>query len=268
MTGEEKLAPVPAYDDLVERNQIQLLQKPGDLVARNGDIAVTRWGDLMLNDEDYSAFFKLVQTWRFNFPTLKVLFDASIDSAQRGTSLEADLDDLFAQAAAKSPHPMHGLDYDAYHRANDSMGAAAIARGVYAGSITIVLSNMLQSFRANIAGTQEEWKKAAPLFNGCSIGQIIEASANNVRHADEWQTTRPPTRQQMNSILVLSTALCEPLVPPDGSRHRFSREISPEALQLISGGDFSKLETNLFLFANNMLKQRQIRLPSQIPHTR
>lgn len=29
---------------------------PGDLTLRNGDIAVTRWGDLKLNDEDYSSF--------------------------------------------------------------------------------------------------------------------------------------------------------------------------------------------------------------------
>lgn len=263
MAEQDKLPLVPAYDDIVERNRIEILQKSGDLVVRDGDIAVTRWGDLMLNDEDYSAFFKLVQTWRFNFPTLKILFDASIDSVQRHKSLEVGLEGLFAQAAMKSPHPMHSLDYDAYHKTNDAMGAAEVARGVYAGSIAVVLNNMLQSFRVNVVATQDEWKKAAPLFDGCSVGQILEASANNVRHAEEWQATRPPTRQQMNSIQVLSAALREPLDPPDGSRHRFSREICPETLQLISDGDFGKLEENLFLFAKNMLKQRQRRLPSQ-----
>ena len=43
---EQELASVPAYDDLVERNRIEILQKPGDLVLRNGDLAITRWGDL------------------------------------------------------------------------------------------------------------------------------------------------------------------------------------------------------------------------------
>lgn len=263
MVEQDKLPLVPAYKNVVERNKIAILQNSGDLVVRNGDLALTRWGDLMLNDEDYSAFFKLVESWRFNFPTLKILFDASIDSVNQRESLEADLEGLFAQAAMKSPHPMHSLDYDAYHTTNDAMGAAEVARGVYAGSIAIVLNNMLQSFRVNIGATQDEWKKASPLFDGCSIGQILEASANNVRHAEEWQATRPPTRQQMSSMQVLSAALREPLDPPDGSRHRFSREICPETLQLISDGDFGKLEENLFLFANNMLKQRQRRLPSQ-----
>lgn len=263
MTERGGLPLVPAYDAVVERNKIEILQKPGDLTIRDGDIAVTRWGDLMLNDDDYSAFFKLVQTWRFNFPTIKVLFDASIDIAQHRRDLEAELEGLFTQAAMKSRHPMHSLDYDAYHRTNDATGAAEVARGVYAGSIAIALNNMLQSFRINIVATQDEWKKAAPLFDGCSVGQILEASANNVRHAEEWQTTRPPTRQQMNSIQVLSAVFREPLDPPDGSRHRFSREVCPETLQLISNGDFQQLETNLFSFANAMLKQRQRRLPTQ-----
>lgn len=263
MTEQGKLPLVPAHALAVDRNKIDLLQKPGDLVMRNGDMAVTQWGDLMLNDEDYSAFFKLVQTWRFNFPTLKILFDASIYIAHHRRKLEIELEGLFAQAATTSRHPMQNLDYDAYHRTNDATDAAEVARGVYAGSIAIVLINMLQSFRVNIAATQDEWKKAAPLFDGYSVGQILEASANNVRHAEEWQTTRPPTRQQMNSIQVLSAVLHEPLEPTDGSRHRFSREICPETLQLISDGDFRKLEANLFSFANAMFQQRRGRLPTQ-----
>jgi len=128
MTEQEKLPLVPAYDAVVERNKIETLQKPGDLTTRNGDIAVTRWGDLMLNDEDYSAFFKLVQTCRYNFPTLKVLFAAPIEIAQHRKSLEEELDGLFAQAATNSRHPMQSLDYDAYHRTNDATDAAEVSR--------------------------------------------------------------------------------------------------------------------------------------------
>lgn len=257
--------PTPAYDEVVDRNGIQILKKPGDLAIRNGDLALTRWGDLMLTDEDYSAFFKLVQEWRFNVPALKVLFESSIGSAQHRKDLETDLEKLFIDAGQKTPHPMHSLDYDSYHRTNDAMGAAEVARGVYAGSIALVLNNMLQSFRGNIAATLDEWKRADPLFDGHSIGQILEASANNMRHADEWQVTRPPTRQQMKSIEVLSAVLHEPLDPPDGSRHGFSREISPETLDVISDGNFARLEANLFSFANNLLQHRQHRLPSQAP---
>jgi hypothetical protein len=69
----------------------------------------------------------------------------------------------------------------------------------------------------------------------------------------------------MKSIQVLSVALQEPLVPPDGSRHRFSREVSPETLHLISDDDFGRLEANLFNFANDLFQQRQTRLPTQVP---
>ncbi|MDR3505270.1 MAG: hypothetical protein P4L52_03400 [Acidocella sp.] len=263
MTKEETSAAVPGYNDLVTRNEIEILQKPGDAVIRNNDFALTRWGDIMLIDEDYSAFFKLLETWRYNFPTLKVLFETSIDRIQHRKNLEVRLQSLFEEAAKKTPHPMASMDHEAYHRTNDEIGAAEIARGVYAGSIAIVLNNMLQAFRANIAATAEEWKKAAPLFDGCSVGQIVEASANNVRHAEEWQTARPPDKRQLNSIQVLATVLNEPLEPVDGSRHQFGREVSPETLQLLSGGDFMVLEANLFRFAQNMLKQRQRRMPSQ-----
>jgi hypothetical protein len=265
MPSQEVTSVVPGYDEIVARNTIEILQKSGDLVVRNGDIALTRWGDFMLIDEDYSAFFKLVQTWRYNFPTLRVLFESSVDRAQHRKELEMGLEELFAQAAQKSPHPLFGLDYDAYHRTNDAMGAAEVARGVYAGTVAVVLSNMLQSFRTNIVATQDEWKKSAPLYDGCSVGQILEASANNVRHAEEWQATRPPDKRQLSSIQVLATVLGEPLDPADGSRHRLAREVSPETLQLLSGGDLMQLEAVVFQFAQNMLQQRQRRLPSQVP---
>ena len=82
----------------------------------------------MLNDEDYSAFFKLVQTWRYNFPTLKVLFDASIGTVQTRKDLEKSLETLFLQAAEKSPHPLMSLDHDAYHRTVTAHPPAAVIR--------------------------------------------------------------------------------------------------------------------------------------------
>ncbi len=218
MTEQEELPHVPTCDGIVERNKIEILREPGDLVLRNGGVAVTRRGDLMLVNEDYSVFVKLVQTWRFNSPTLRALFEASIENTKLKDNLGVNLEDLLY---FRGKSPTCGIDYDAYHRTNDAMSSAEVARGVYAGSIVVVLNNALQSFRVNIAATQDEWEKALPLFHGCSVGQILEAPANNVRHAEEWQTTRPPTRLQMKSIQVLSAALQEPLTLPDGSRHRF-----------------------------------------------
>ena len=61
--------------------------------------------------------------------------------------------------------------------------------------------------------------------------------------------------QQLSSIRVLAAAFCEPIAP-DGANHRFSRDICPETLDLLSGGDFERLAQDLFAFANNMVKRR------------
>ena len=47
--------PLPAYDDIVERYGLNILKTPGDLVVKDGDIAVTKTGDLMLNSPNIVA---------------------------------------------------------------------------------------------------------------------------------------------------------------------------------------------------------------------
>ena len=201
---------------------------------------------MTLNNEDYSALFKLVQDWRYNYPTLKVMFDTVFDTF----------------ATNKHPRPtFSSMDFSAYHKAVDEYGAAGVARNTYAGAVVIVIGRALQSFRSNIAANHDEWKRSEPIFGGCSLGQLLEASGNNVRHHDEWLTTRFPTDQQLPSIKVLSWAFQEPILS-DGRDHKFAREISPEASQLVSGGDFLRLERAAFTFAKNLLGHRQRRIPT------
>ncbi|MCY0856643.1 hypothetical protein [Cupriavidus sp. D39] len=253
------VVPVPDYLEIIERNDIDLLKIPADLAVLNGDLALTRRGDLMLNDIDYSACFSLVNWWRYNYPVMAVMFEAVFPPADLAERLDGELEELFTRAAATSPHPMQSFDYDAYHRINDARGAQQVARGVYAGAISVALSNAMQSFRADIQATMGEWDASSPAFGGCSLGQVIIASANNVRHADEWQAARPPSERQLQSMRVLAAALNEPLDPPDGSRHQFGREISPETLHVISGGDLEQLEANFFAFAKDLLKRKRHR---------
>ncbi|MGS1041723.1 hypothetical protein [Burkholderia glumae] len=250
---------VPGYDDVVNRNEISMLMTPGDLAVVNGNIALTRRGDLMMTSPEYHAFFRLVNWWRFNFAVLSAMFDSVFPLVDDATRLGQALEERFAVAAKKSPHSMTSPDYDAYHRINDERGAVQVARGVYAGAIVVAVSNALQSFKADIEGVQHEWEAAVPRFAGCSFGQVVVASANNVRHADEWQTARPPTARQLQSMRVLSAVLNEPLDPADGSRHRFGREVSPEVLQAICGGKVARLEENFFDFAKDLFRRRQQR---------
>lgn len=96
-----------------------------------------------------------------------------------------------------------------------------------------------------------------PRIEGCSFGQVVVASANNVRHADEWQTARPPAAKQLQSMRVLASVLNEPLIPADGSRHKFGREVSPEVLEAICGGDMEQLEKHFFDFAKDLFHRRK-----------
>jgi len=252
-------ATVPEYDEVVDRNDITFLQTPGDWKIVDGDLATTRRGDIMVNSQEYSALFRLVNWWRFNYPVMHVMFHAVFPSAVEREHLEGELESLFKDAAQKSPHPMTSFDYDEFHRINDAMGAEEVARAVYAGAIVIAVSNALLSFRADLEGKAVEWDEAVPRYGNCSFGQVIVSSANNVRHADEWAMTTAPTRQQLLSMRVLSLALGEPLDPPDGSRHRFGREVSPEILQVICNGSMVALERAFFAFAKDMHRLIQAR---------
>lgn len=252
---------VPKYVDVVQRNDIRMLLKPGDLVLRNGGFAMTAWGDLMIHSEDYSAFSRLVGAWRYNFPTLEILFLNSFATFDR----QAELDRLMRCALYKTPHPLgtgDAADYAAYHRARDEHGAMQIARDVYAGTIAIVITNLLHDFRRNISATAVEWRQSPPLFDGHSIGETLGACANCARHGDEWARTEPKTAQQRRSIEVLSAVL-QDTISRRGVGGLLIKDIPPKVLNVVSSGDFLTLESAVFSFAQNLMSLREKRRPSQ-----
>jgi len=255
------LSSVPGYREIVERNEIGLLMGPGDLVARNGDLVLTRRGDLMLKNVDHSAYLRLVQQWRLNYPTQKLLFETVFDDAwqaeieaRRAAVIERDMADTL-HGRAFNP------DTSAWHAANDQAGSNDVAKAIYAGTVTIFLNKSLGSFRSDIDATEAEWATALPVFSGHSLGQVLTATANNVRHNDEWQTATKPNSRQLASMRILAAALNEPLAV-DGRNHRFGRDVAPEVLKAISGDDFQRLEKHVFSFTNELLRLREQRRPS------
>lgn len=264
----------PSYDEVVERYNFDILKNPADFVTRDGDLAVTKFGDFMLDSPEYSALSCLVQNWRFNAPALRQLFSLAYAAKGRREEVEASLEGILVKRQRLLPNPRfhprpsNPVDLNAlepyirdeteipdYLEMIDEIGASELGGGAYAGAVVLVLSGLLLSFKDDVGATRDDWEESAPLIGGCSMGVIVVASANNFRHRDEWAKTRPPTAQQLVSINALARAF-QKAIAPDGSDHRFSRDICPESLDLISNGDFEELSSSMFTFANNITKRR------------
>ncbi|MBT2246315.1 hypothetical protein JQK15_22675 [Sphingobium sp. BHU LFT2] len=215
----------------------------------------------MLNSADYSAFHRLVQTWRYNFPTMSTVFEAMLQTIADESSAEADLDSMGGMPWTSVRGLRQDLDADRYHETLDRMNVVKVGRGIYAGMITLFLSRILGTFRADISATQDEWRSTGALLQGCSFGQIIEAAANNVRHADEWLVTSSASTQQLKSVRVITAVLQQPM-PMDGSIRGFAHDVSPDILDLLSGRDFLQLERGTFAFAMALLSHREKRTAS------
>ena len=252
--------PAPlAYDEVIERYSVELLKVAGDLAIRNHDIAVTKSGDLMLNDEVYSALYRLVQTWRFTAPSLATLFKLFAAARQREDDSEAELNNL--RPLAGSPF-FARAQIEKYHEANDKVGAARLALQSYAGAIVLVLNGLLLALRDDLQCSQQDWQSAGSIIGGYPIGPFLEAAANNFRHVDEWTKTRKPNHRQLASIRVLEAAFGKKFRDISGSRR--NPNIAPEALELLADGEFENVSRKFFAFANDLAARANATTPTEI----
>jgi hypothetical protein len=241
------------YDKLVDCYGLTMLKSPGDLQIENGDIAVTKDGrDLKFGDTAYNALFRLVNGWRFNEPTFKLLFELVYEAKQK----QAELEEHQNREPLSLVAMMGNSEAVAtYHRMNDEIGATQMAYYAAATALLLAISAMLALFKIDVEAGPA-WQTTGPLFGGHSVGAIIEATANNFRHRDEWAMTRPPNTRQLSSIQILAAALNEP-ISGDGSRHRLARDIGHEILDVLSGGNFETLAARIFEFANTLAERRK-----------
>lgn len=204
----------PTFDEFIERYGGKILREEvGDIQIDGGDLAMTRDFDLMLGDKVYDAMQRLAEEWRHKTPHLIHLFELSSLMIQRETEVEERLEAAEKVALSEGCSPFQRPQSPEFQKAwqahFDEEAAAQSGRDVYPGCIVLMSSYALSRFRDDIGCEVDMWQTAGPSFNGHSIGQILVASANGVRHQDDWFKTHPPTQQQLNSIKILNKTLGE-----------------------------------------------------------
>ena len=250
MNSPLNIMQAPSYEDTIAAYNLEILKPGGDLqISATGDLQLTPDGDLKLGGDGFNAMFRLVRRWCFNAPTLAVMFDAIARTQEQKQGYEAEKNDI-ASILFDDPQAIQK-----FHLLTDEIGASEFGCAAYAGTIMVVLGNLLARFKSDLNATQDDWKQAPPLIEGYSVGAIIDAAANNFRHHDEWAKTEPPSQQQLRSISVIAAVL-KIAIEPNGARHPFRQNVCPDVVATLSGDSFEQLNRNLFDFATSMVSLR------------
>jgi len=231
----------PPYDHIVQAYSLSILDGPGDWTLKDGDLALTKDGDPITGDLAYNGLFRFVQTWRYNTAHLRYLFDTMTEMIAWRTSLDEK-----ANAFGKTSSGQFLEFAELLGVILEEQRVATFGATTYSGCLILVLSGALLRLKDDL-DAEGEWSTTGPFFNSNSVGAIVVAAANGFRHADEWVKTHPPDKRQRPSQDVLNGALAGgPL----------SDETSPgrcvEVLQLLSGGEFEGLASNIFAYAHNL----------------
>ena len=244
----------PPYDAFVERYGLHMLKEAGALQLVDGDLALTKDCDLMLGGKSYNALFRLAENWRHTAPHLMALMDLLDQMARNYGESQRRLDDTdAAEARRKQEAWTIGASSEflrSWHSHYDEEGALVFGQATYAGCIVMLASNALSRFCDDLDRPGEPWRKCGRQFGGRSVGEIVIASANGFRHADEWAKTRPMTAKQLKSADVLTSALgaldsSESQLSPTGRCH--------EVIRLLAEGEgFDGFNKTILGFAHDV----------------
>ncbi|WP_028226792.1 hypothetical protein [Paraburkholderia ferrariae] len=234
---------VPTYGGIVEQFGLGYLASGADLHVVNGDLALTAHGDLQLGDSRFAAMHRFVQQWRFTVPTLHTLFVQGRAASERYANGAMDRDIVASFGLSDD------VSIAAVHSMSDALGAEETNAQVFAGSIVVILNNMLQRLRVEVKAPSEAWANAGPVVKGQCVGPIVCAAAANFRHYDEWLRSRTPTPQQLVSMAALAHVL-EVEKPELGRKHAFGRNVCPEVVAALSDDSFDVLGGRVFQYAD------------------
>jgi len=234
------------FDLTLSRFGLEQLKNRLDLqLTKTGDIAVTRDGDLQLGNTQANALFRFVERWRHSESTIAELF---------GPLVRADrtLEEL-SGARERGEGPSLSQTPQAYHDVTEAIVESQLISSTLAGSISVILNNLLQRLKLDLNASSDEWRLSAPLVMGFSVGEVFAAAAANFRHYDEWAATKVPDAKQMTSMKVL----CGLLDVPVRTTHGFPTirsNVCGKVLMLVSRGSIDTLHETTFDYAKSLAK--------------
>ena len=242
---------VPDYEWIINTYQIRTLMKPGDLSVVNGDFALTKDGDLKLGDDFYSGLFRFVQAWRFHYPHLRQLFSLAQEIASRRATLEEQCEKALLEAQNKFSASPGNERFDKYHELNDQIDASEIGHKIYSSCLILLIDATLRRLKDDVGAKQSAWANCKPDFNGIPLGELVKASANSFRHADEWAKSAVPTLKQKPSQTALNMAMRNTL----DDWQQGTNDCSIVLSALSDGWRFEALEAAVIGFANDLVEQ-------------
>jgi hypothetical protein len=243
----------PGYDEFVDRYGLEILKQPGDLQIVDGDLALTKDLDLMMGDNSYNALFRLAEYWRHNAAHIALLMDLLGLMIDRHDDANRRLENAMETDAQRKRETGQFFSWSpdflaAWHKHYDEEGTAISGQMTYSGCVIMLASNALTRFRDDLDCPSGHWKQCGPQYGGHSAGEIVIASANGFRHADEWVKTRPMKPIQLKSANVLTSAL-GPARIAGGQASRPGR--CQEVIKLLAGGSaFDGFTQVVFSFAH------------------
>jgi hypothetical protein len=242
------------YESFVKRLGLGGILSGGDWqLTALGGLGMTPDGNPKCGDDRYNAMHRLVLRWRSNTRVLETLLDlVTVDNLRKHTA-EAEREAIVCVAlVGEFPSPER---IEEFHARGEEIETGEFGGAACAGAIMVVLNNLLQRYKTDLKAVNPKWGGVGPLFNGYSLGEVIEAASNNFRHHDEWariERTQKLTKPQMKSIPVVEAALG--YAPLSATAPSWRRNACADLVAVIIGGsEFATLEQRFFEFAKAML---------------
>ena len=131
-----------------------------------------------------------------------------------------------------------------------------VLRDAFAGTIAVVLHDMVRGYWRAQSGSKTEWKDAGPKIAGFSLPQILAAAVDNFRHYEEWDTQKGATLTQVRSVRILAAVLGIPL-KKHSKRPPFRGNVCWPVLEaLASGAGYTRMDAIVREFALNLQLNR------------